>query len=102
MKIIEKLVDRMHEELEDAETYVDLALLYKDERRSLSETFVRISEQEVSHYDMLHKEAVRIITEYREKNGEPPAAMLAVYEYQHKKAIEEMAEVKMKLEMAKG
>lgn len=99
MKLIEELTEQMREELEDAEHYADMALQYKDERRGLSETLVKISEQEVGHYEMLHKEVVSIITEYREKNGEPPPAMKAVYDHLHQKAMEKMAGVKMKLGM---
>ena len=37
---------------------------------------------------------VKIIEEHRTKVGEPPASMMAVYEYIHEKNIEAAAEVK--------
>ena len=45
--------------------------------------------------EMLHIEVTEIIKKYREEHGDPPAAMLAVYEYLHKKDIEKSAKVKL-------
>ena len=94
MKIIQVLSDHITEELEDACTYAKLALEVKDEYRSLSETFFALSQEEMRHHTMLHNEVVKLIADYRQKNGEPPANMLAVYDYLHKKAIEKAEEVK--------
>ena len=42
----------------------------------------------------LHAEVTEIIRKYREQNGEPPADMMAVYEYLHNEQIEKALEVK--------
>ena len=44
--------------------------------------------------NLLHNEVAAIIKKYRETKGEPPADMLAVYEYLHKEQIEKAVEVK--------
>lgn len=95
MKIIKKLSEMIEDELEGAEEYVKCALHYKDEHPALSDVFYDISIQEMHHVNMLHGEVVKLIKAHREKHGEPPAAMMAVYEWQHEKHIEKTKEIKI-------
>lgn len=94
MKVIEILSERIEEEINDAKSYVTMAIKYKEEYPELSRTLFNISGQEMEHMNMLHDEITAIIKKYRETNGDPPADMMAVYEYLHKKQIERAMEVK--------
>jgi hypothetical protein len=43
----------------------------------------------------LHNAVTAVIQKYRREKGEPPADMLAVYNYLHEKAIDDVKEVKI-------
>lgn len=85
MKIIKHIADMIEDELRGAEHYTKCALKHKEDNPALAKVFYDISVQEMNHVNMLHAEEVKIIEQYKKESGEPPAAMLAVYEYAHEK-----------------
>lgn len=102
MKIIKALSKKVEEEISDAKEYVKMAIKYKDEYPHLSQTLYDISLQEMEHMALLHEEIAKIITAYREENGEPPAEMLAVYNYLHEEQISKARKVKTMQSMYGG
>ena len=94
MKIIEKISERIGEEIEDARTYALMALENRDDYPELSRTLYTISMQEMEHMRMLHDGVTNVIAKYRAEHGEPPERMMAVYEYLHGKHIENAAEAR--------
>lgn len=102
MKIIKTLSKKIEEEICDAKDYVKLALEVKEQYPELSRTLYNISLQEMEHMNLLHNEVTDLIKRYREQNGEPPAEMLAVYNYLHEEQIEKTANVKYLQDMYKG
>lgn len=102
MKIIKILSKKIEEEICDARDYAKMALKYKEEYPDLARTVYNISLQEMEHMNLLHKEVAEIIHKYRDTQGDPPAEMLAVYNYLHEEQIEKAAEVKSMQDMYKA
>lgn len=101
MKIIKSLSDYIDEEIHDSEKYIKKALAIRDEFPEVAETLNMLSLEEMKHMQILHNQVAKIIEVYRKTNGEPPASMMAVYDYLHEKFIEEAKEVKMLQQMYK-
>jgi bacterioferritin (cytochrome b1) len=95
MKIIKELSEMIEEELEGAENYVEKALHLKETHPTLARVFYEISNEEMRHVNLLHGEVVKLIEHHRKEHGEPPAAMLAVYDYLHEKHIGRANKIKM-------
>ena len=93
MKIIQKLSEKIEDELNDAECYARMALEYRDEYPELARISNNLSAQELDHMNALHAVVVQIIDQYRRTHGDPPAEMQAVYDYLHKRHIDHTAEV---------
>lgn len=95
MKLIQRISEMIEDELDGAEEYAKCAIKYKEEHPTLAKAFYDISLVEMQHVAILHNEVTRLIEEHRRKVGEPPAPMLAVYNYLHEKHMKEAHEIKL-------
>lgn len=102
MKIIKQLSDMIEDEIEGAYEYAKKAIEWREEYPDIADTLYNLSGEEMKHITRLHTLVVDIIEKYREKEGEPPATMLAVYEYLHRKHIDKVADIKRYQDMYKN
>lgn len=93
MKIIELLSEHIEDELEDACAYAKLALEYKDTDPETAALFHKLSQEEMTHMDALHKRVVASIDTYKKLKGEPPEGMKALYDFMHKREIAQAEKV---------
>lgn len=101
MKVIKKLVENISDILDLADRYAMCAMKNKDDDKNLAAAYAKLAEDELSHADILHKQIVRIITEYKTGGSEVPPAMQAVYDWEHEKMIDHATRVKTLLELYK-
>ena len=96
MTIIKCLSEKIEEELEDANAYIDLAMKWKTDEPDTAEVFYELSTEEMGHVDKLHKEVTELIEDYRRDHGEPPKEMMVLYEYLHNKHIATATQIRIK------
>lgn len=102
MKIIEKMMDQIEEEMEGAQAYINCAMKWKDEDVLLAKMYADISTDELKHAMMLHEGSVRLINQYKQTGEVVPPEMQAVYDYLHKKHMEKFNAIKLEQAMFKG
>ena len=101
MKIIKCVAERIREEISDAETYMNLAIEWKEEEPDAAEVFSELAEEELGHMEKLHGVVTELIENYRSRHGDPPAGMQALYDYMHSQNMENVMRVKVKQAMYK-
>ena len=102
MKIIRCLSEKIEDELNDADEYIDLAMRWKTEEPETAQVFYELSLEEMNHVDKLHKEVTEVIEDYRKEHGEPPKDMMTLYEYLHEKHIGKATQIRVKQGMFKS
>ena len=102
MKIIKCLSEKIEDELNDAQAYIDLAMRWKTDEPDTADLFYELSVEEMGHMEKLHKEVSELIEDYRKEHGEPPKDMMVLYDYLHEKHIATATQIRIKQGMYKG
>lgn len=94
MKVIKDVSKDIECALDHAEDAVKKAILLKSDWPTLAQRYFNNSNTYLDLMKGLHDEIVVIINNYRKTEGEPPAPMMAIYNYLHERFIEKAAAIK--------
>ena len=94
MKVIKDVCKDIECALDKAEHYVKQAIILKSDHPSLAQRYLVDSSTMMDIMNGLHSEVVTMINDYRKTKGEPPAPMMAIYDYMHERFIEKAAAIK--------
>lgn len=101
MKELKEVIRDIGEILDSAEMYAKEAVKHKTQYPALAGVYCRIAHDNLSHVDMLHKQAVEMIGEQKRSGVNVPEAMQAVWDFEHERQIEDVADVKRLIDMYK-
>lgn len=99
MKIIECLSEDIEATLDMAEENIKAAIAYKDEYPLAAKAFYTKSILLMDSLKSQHDAVVALIDGYRKEKGEPPATMMAIYNYTHQHHINQAASIKILQDM---
>ena len=94
MKIIKEVSEDIECILDKAEDYAKKATLYKTDYPEVAQTYYAAASTQLDLMKTFHDKVVNLINDYRKTKGEPPAPMMAVYDYLHERFIENAVAIK--------
>ena len=101
MKIIKNMSKDIEYVLDKAEEYARNAILLKNDYPTIAQRYWTYSGTYLDIMSGLHDEIVNLINIYRKTEGEPPAPMMAIYNYLHEREMNKAVAVKKLQEMFK-
>ena len=94
MKIIKCLSENIECTLDAAEDNIKNAVRYKEEFPLAAKAFYNQSVLLMDSLKGQHDAVTAIINEYRKTKGDPPAPMMAIYNYMHERHMNKAAAIK--------
>jgi len=94
MQVIKCLSENIECTLDAAEENIKKAIKYKDEFPVAAKAFYTQSTLLMDSIKGQHDAVVTLIEAYRKEKGEPPAPMMAIYNYMHERQMNQAAAIK--------
>lgn len=99
MIIIKCLSEDIEKTMDLAEENIKAAIMYKNDYPIAAKSFYVKSVTLMDSIKPQHEAVVGLIEEYKKLKGEPPAPMMAIYNYMHERHINKAAAIKNLQEM---
>ena len=94
MQVIKCLSENIEATLDAAEDNIKAAIKYKDEYPVAARAFYNQSTVLMDSIKTQHDAVVALIEGHRKEKGEPPAPMMAIYNYMHERQMNQAAAIK--------
>lgn len=94
MQVIKCLSENIECTLDSAEENIKKAITFKNEYPIAAKAFYTQSVTLMDSIKGQHDAVVSLIDGYRKEKGEPPAPMMAIYNYMHERHISKAAAIK--------
>lgn len=94
MKVIKDISEDIEKTLDMAECNIKKAVEYKLDFPIAAQAFYNKSVALMNSIKGQHDAVVTLIETHRKEKGEPPAPMMAVYNYMHERQMEQAAAIK--------
>ena len=102
LKAIQVIINHMNDTLDEAYDYYKDYTIFKDEYPRMGTVALEMAQTHLNLYLKWHEVVVSMINDYKTKSGELPPTMKSLYDYEHKKLVEEYDELSYKVKNAKS
>lgn len=95
MVIIRNICHDIKEKIHDSDKDIRKAIELKHEYPDLANDYYEFSVERMQEALDLHSEVVKIIDDYRKREGEPNETMMNLFDFEHKIIMEQSEDVKI-------
>lgn len=103
MKLIKKMMEQIHDEIEDAEDYAKDALEYKDspQHKDAADLYYTLANEELGHSEKLKAHVARMVGKHKAERTDDYKEIMYLYEYLNHINTECAVKAKIMLDMYK-
>ena len=95
MQKIKELCKNIHDEMDDAEKYMDFAMKYKDTDRTLADVYADLSSQEISHAEKLGSQVASQVNRMKQDNSNGLSNAQCIWTWEHEQMVEKLAKIRL-------